>query len=45
MQLHAMDKAYRVANPQVTKLSTDWSKCVLCQEDIAGQFCCPAESK
>ena len=44
-----MDKIYKVIDPQVTSTRdnclTDWSKCILCQEDTTAQLRCPAESK
>ena len=45
-----MAKVYKVADPiqpgtSTHSPTTDWSKCVLCQEDRAEVLRCPAESK
>lgn len=44
-----MEKVYKLADPQqpgtsTQGLETDWSKCVLCQEDTLQVLHCPAES-
>ncbi|KAG0715880.1 hypothetical protein GWK47_010917 [Chionoecetes opilio] len=44
-----MAKAYKVVDPlqpgtSTQGLETDWSKCVLCQEDTSEMLHCPAES-
>lgn len=46
-----MDKPHKVVGPeqlqssQLQYLTTDWSKCALCQEDTSQALRCPADSK
>ena len=45
-----MAKVYKVADPllpgtSTQGLETEWSKCILCQEDTSEVLHCPAESK
>lgn len=46
----AMAKVYKMVDPlqagtSTHHLTTDWSKCVLCQKDTTEVLKCPAESK